>query len=96
MAQQQEEDSPDLLSDLEEEIINTPKPNETQNGNKSRYLTPTLSETSKLQNVTKFNLRSSVSILSSSFDPLYISINYVNVKSPSKIWENSFLKNGIS
>ena len=75
MAQQQEEDSPDLLSDLEEEIINTPKPTETQNGNKSTYLTPTLSETSKLQNVTKFNLRSSVSILSSSFDHLYISIN---------------------
>ena len=96
MAQQQEEDSPDLLSDLEEEIINTPKPTETQNGNKSTYLTPTLSETSKLQNVTKFNLRSSVSILSSSFDHLYISINYVNVKSPSKIWENSFLKNRIS
>ena len=44
MAQQQEGESPDLLSDLEEEIINTPKPTETQNGNKSRYSTPTLSE----------------------------------------------------
>ena len=38
MAQQQDDDSPDILSDLEEEIINTHKPTESSNVNKSAFL----------------------------------------------------------
>ena len=49
----------------------------------------------KFQNVTNIKLRPLAFILSFSFDHKYSSSNKVIVKKSSKIFKNSFLKNGL-